>query len=170
MRGRPKHYALDTAFAPCWYPPFDLPEPLPQTLAPLTRRQYRLPMCAEPTDRGLGLTVQVVVQGPAAPSSIGVSFNGSWPTFACETTRELLFPNRPATQHLPGHQALNFRLDVAKVREGWNEIALYNEPLSSGAGSRRHLTTYDPAALVTPSAAAAPPGSVRVVSIELAIR
>ena len=151
LRGLPKHYGLGTLMAPCWYPPFELPEPLPVVLEPEWRRAFRLPMCAEPTDRDLELVVQVVLEGEGASPEIGVSFGGSWPSFDGEPTRELLFPNRPATHHTPGREAWNFHFDVGLVREGWNEITVYN-------GSHERETVEGRRA-----------NSITIASIELAI-
>jgi hypothetical protein len=83
-------------------------------------------MCAEPAGRGLELVVQVVVEKQDTLPDVGVCFNGSWPSFEREETDKLLFPNRPATHHLPEYQAYNYVLPVEAVREGWNEIVVYN--------------------------------------------
>jgi hypothetical protein len=126
LRGKPKHYAMGTMFSSCWYPPFELSEPLPAILEPEWRKAFRLPMCAEPADRALELVIQVVVEKRDSLPDIGVSFNGSWPSFDRVETGELLFPNRPATHHLPQFQAYNYAFPVAAIREGWNEIVVYN--------------------------------------------
>ena len=151
LRGLPKHYGVGTLRAPCWYPPFERPEPLPVTLAPEERRAFRLPMCAEPADGELRVTEQIVFERAAAPPDIGVSLNGSWPSFGGTATEALLFPNRPATIHLPGHQAVNFQFDPALLREGWNEITVYNGALGDDDGAaeelRHHLSLMTGASL-----------------------
>ena len=126
LRGQPKQYALTTMLAPVWNPPFDTPDQLPEILEPDWRRAFRLPMCAEPIDCGLELVLQVVVDRRDSLPPIGVSFNDSWPTFDCEATEELLFPQREYTHHVPEYTAFNYRFDVADILEGWNEISVYN--------------------------------------------
>lgn len=168
LRGMPKHYALNTLFAPCWYPPFDWPEPLPQTLPPLWRRAFRLPMCAEPTAQGLELVVQLVLEAPAGDlPPLGVSLNGSWPSFSCVETRALLVPNRPATQHMPAHRALDYRFDVGLLREGWNEVTVYNAYQETYCSENRQMRTFDASEI---GAASTQSGTVRIASIELAVQ
>lgn len=139
LRGKPKHYALGTMISACWYPPFDQPELFPEVFGPDWRRAYRLPMCAEPVESGLELMVQVVAERCDDPPAMGVSFNGSWPEFKAEPTDELLFPNRPATHHLPEHVAWNYRFESSLIREGWNEITLYHGDTRT-TGPQRQLT------------------------------
>ena len=152
LRGKPKHYAMGTMFSSCWYPPFELPEPLPAILEPEWRKAFRLPMCAEPADRGLGLVVQVVVEKRDNLPDIGVCFNGSWPNFERVETDKLLFPNRPATHHLPKCQAYNYAFAVQAIREGWNEIAVYNGEHPGDVAQDRLSST------------------ITIVSVEVAVR
>jgi hypothetical protein len=152
LRGQPKQYLLPTMFPPCWMPPFDIPEPLPAILQPDWRRAFRVPMCAEPSDRGLELIVQVVLERHDDLPPLGVSFNGSWPNFAGQVTSELLFPNRPFTHHLPENQAVNFRFSAEQIREGWNELTVYN-----GSHVRRGEKEHGD-------------NTVVIVSIELAVK
>jgi len=126
LRGRPKQYALTTMLAPVWNPPFDTPDQLPQILEPDWRRAFRLPMCAEPTGAGLKLVVQVVVDRHENPPPMGVSFNDTWPTFTGEATDELLFPQRSYTHHVPEHTAINYTFGVGDIKDGWNEVSVYN--------------------------------------------
>jgi hypothetical protein len=145
LRGQPKHYALST-LSPSWsHVPFGLPEPLPALIDPGGRRAFTLAMCAEPADAPLDLTAQVVVEERETARDVGISFNGSWPSFERRATGELLFANGPFTHHVPGHRAYDFVLPIALAREGWNEVVVYN-------GNQRE------------------DGAVRVVSLELAVR
>jgi hypothetical protein len=126
LHGQPKHYAMNTASvqpSKIW----DVPEQLPVTIAPNHRRALRLPMCSEPTDTGLELIVQVVTERPGSDRTTGVSFNGAWPVFVGRDTDELLFPSGPYTRHVEEHVARNYRVDLAALRDGWNELTLYNE-------------------------------------------
>ena len=126
LRGREKHYALNTASVQpekIW----DQPEQLPVRLPPGHRRQFRLPMCAEPPGSGLRLIVQVVTERTGEMSAIGVSFNGAWPVFDRRETDELLFPAGPYTRHVDEHAAYNYLLPVEAIRDGWNEIVIDNE-------------------------------------------
>lgn len=124
--GKPKQYALATMLGPVWNPPFDTPDQLPHILEPDWRHAFRLPMCTEPTDLGLQLIVQVVVDRRDDVPPIGVSFNDSWPTFASVATDELLFPHLDYTHHVPEYTAFNYTFDVARIVEGWNENSVYN--------------------------------------------
>jgi len=152
LRGKPKQYALTTILAPVWNPPFDTPDQLPDILEPDWRHAYRLPMCAEPTDCGLKLIIQVVVDKRDNVPAIGVSFNDSWPAFKAEATDELLFPQLAHTLHVPEYTAFNYSFDVAGIKEGWNEVSVYN-------GSHERRTAEDRCR-----------NSVTIRSIELAIR
>jgi hypothetical protein len=103
-------------------------------------------------DQGLELVVQVVVEKRDGLPELGVSFNGSWPSFENVATSELLFPNRPATHHLPEYRAYNTVFGVDAIREGWNEVVLYN-------GSHQRSTEQERLA-----------NAVTVVSVELGVR
>jgi hypothetical protein len=127
LRGRAKQYALTTMLAPVWNPPFDTPDQLPQILEPDWRRAFRVPMCAEPGDQRLELVIQIVVDRRDHLPLIGVSFNDSWPTFAGEATDEVLFPQQDYTHHVPEHTAFNYTFVVADIRDGWNEVSVYND-------------------------------------------
>ncbi|MCD6335457.1 MAG: hypothetical protein J7M27_09015 [Candidatus Latescibacteria bacterium] len=93
-------------------------------------------MCAEPADRGLELIVQVVVEKNALPPEIGVRFNAAAPYSNARATDELLFPNGPSRHHLSKYQAYNYRFDVGRILEGWNELVVLNE----GSESDRMLS------------------------------
>jgi len=95
-------------------------------------------MCAEPADRGLELIVQVVVEKNALPPEIEVRFNGAAPYSDARATDELLFPNGPSRHHLSKYQAqaYNYRFDVGRILEGWNELVVLNE----GSESDRMLS------------------------------
>ena len=146
LRGRAKHYSICSDLRNFGPREFDLPKPLPATLEPGGPRAFRLPMCAEPTDRGLALTVQIVVEKKDVAPKISVGFGRSDPTFDCKATNRLLFPMGPALHHLPKYQAYDYRFDVNRINDGWNEIVLTN------SGS-------DPARIVSLELAVAPEGT-----------
>lgn len=126
LRGQTKHYAFNTVSlqgTKLW----DVPEQLPVKIAPRHRRALRLPMCAEPAAAGLRLVIQVVVEQAAPAAGWGVSLNGAWPVFAGEDTPLLLFPAGPYARHVDEHRARNFTLDASALRDGWNEITIYND-------------------------------------------
>jgi hypothetical protein len=132
LRGTPKHYSFNTASlqgSKLW----DVPEQLPVKIAPHHRRALRLPMCAEPAGGGLRLTVQLVTECDSAGELCGISVNGGTPAFTGSATDCLLFPTGPYTHHVEEHRAWNFSADVAVLRDGWNEVAIYN-------GSDREVT------------------------------
>ena len=72
------------------------------------------------------LTAQIVIHGADAVPELGVSLNGSWPTFEAKQTQELLMPTGPYTHHVPGHLGLDYRLRIDGVHEGWNEVVVYH--------------------------------------------
>ena len=124
LRGQTKHYALSRVGG-FWDNKFDRVTPLPATLEPGRRRAFRLPMCAEPVDRLLELTIQVVVQKTGESPKMGVSFNGRWPNYHGQPTGLILFPSKPG-RHESGEQGYDYRFGVDEIIEGWNEIVLTN--------------------------------------------
>jgi len=127
LRGQPKQYALSTTYGWYMFPVFEYGEQIPAILEPEWRKAFRLSMCAEPTDKNLKLTIQVIVEKKGKLPELGVSFNGSWPNFEATATTELLFPTKHYSLVPSGHIALNYTCDVNLIKEGWNEIILYNE-------------------------------------------
>lgn len=126
LRGKEKHYTFNTASdlsTKIW----DVPEQLPVRIAPRRRRALRLPMCAEPAGADLRLVVQLVLDVTPPGAACGVSLNGAWPVFARRESGDLLFPAGPYTRHVDEHRAWNYTLDCGLIRDGWNEIVLYNE-------------------------------------------
>ncbi len=152
LRGLDKQYALTTMLSPVWNPPFDTPDQLPQILQPDWRRSFRVPMRAEPGRTDLELIVQIVVDRQDALPPIGVSFNDSWPTREAQATDEILFAQREYTHHTPEHTALNYTFCVGDIRDGWNEVSVYN-------GSHERHTAPDRLEM-----------SIIVRSVELAVR
>jgi hypothetical protein len=116
-------------------------------------RRFDFAMCAEPADRGLSLTAQVVVDRADALPPLGVALNGMWPTFDAQPDDRLLVRTGDLTRHTQQHVGLNFELPLERVRDGWNELIVYD---GSGNGDPR-------------------PGFrevklTRIVSVELAVR
>jgi hypothetical protein len=119
LRGKPKHYCFSTPST--WMSKVvELPEQLPAVLRPQWRKEFRLSMCAEPLDQKLQLVAQVVIENHPHPPRLGVSFNER------VETRDLLYPAGPYTQHSGDHLGLNFRLDAAQIKEGWNTLLINN--------------------------------------------
>jgi hypothetical protein len=111
---------------------------VPAIVEPQGWRSFRLAMCGEPRGKLRELTVQLVVSAPAAGAAqeLGVSFNGSQPSFEAQATNQLLFRNGSLTDHVLEHRAYNFRFDPALIREGWNEILVTNDADSSASAAR----------------------------------
>jgi hypothetical protein len=127
LRGQPKHYAFaDRGFIGLSQPPFEAPPQVPVILEHNWRQSFRLPMCAEPADRGLKLVIQVVVKKSDLVGDLPVVFNACWPNALHTTTDRLLFPCGSFTHHTPDHVAYNFDFPVSLIRDGWNEIVLEN--------------------------------------------
>ena len=144
LRGQSKHYALASMSGAFQFPFYEYAEQIPAILEPDWRRAFRLTMCAEPNEREL--TIQIVVEKQESVPELGVSFNGSWPSFEATTTDELLYPTGVYTHHVPENQALNFRFSSSLILEGWNELVVFN-----GAHDRS-----------TPA--------IKIVSVELGVR
>jgi hypothetical protein len=109
-------------------------------------------MCAEPGGIDLELIVQIVVDRQDLLPPIGVSFNDSWPTYEAQATDEILFAQQEYTHHTPEHTALNYTFCVDDIRDGWNEVSVYN-------GSHQRHTTEDRLNM-----------SITIRSVELAVR
>lgn len=126
LRGQEKHYAFNTASVlatKIW----DVPEQLPVRIAPRHRRALRIPLCAEPAGAGLEFVIQLVTHRSQSGREFGISVNGGWPVFEGKETDALVFPAGPYTQHVEEHRAWNYTLDCGVIRDGWNEIVIYNE-------------------------------------------
>ena len=126
LRGQPKAYTFSIASGDSYFTYWEQQEPLPVILEPLWSRTFSLPMCAEPPGTGLELIIQLVVDDQESVPPLGVSFNGSWPTYQCKPTHEVLFPVIACTHHIPEHRAFNYRFSVATIKEGRNDIVVYN--------------------------------------------
>lgn len=128
LRAQPKQYVLASMTGGHMFPVWEYAEQLPIMLRPGEKRSFRLSMCAEPESAKLEVIVQIVVAHNNSGSDkypMGLSFNGSWPSFDAILTDQLLFPCGDFTHHLPEHQAYEFRLLSSLVKEGWNEVLLF---------------------------------------------
>jgi len=151
LRGTAKNYTLSTMIGDCWIPPFEAPEQLPAVLQPRWRRQFRLSMTAEPaTCRDV--FVHVVFEKRDEAPDLSVSFNDGWPNHEGRLTDTLISPAGSYTHHLPEHQALAFRFDPAVIREGWNEIMLFNNSMIGSTPAEKQAN------------------AVTIVSLEIAVR
>jgi len=126
LRGRPKHYAIQTTFN-YWSPPFfEHAGQLPACVETGGWRRFELAMCREPAEAGLELIVQLVIERSDAIPDLGVSLNGCWPSFQAEETDRLLFPTGKLTYLAPQYLGLNFRLPVEAIQDGINEVIVYD--------------------------------------------
>lgn len=133
LRGKPKQYVLASMDGPYMFPLWEYAEQIPVNIAPGEHRAFRLSMCAEPANARLELIIQLVLEARdtnneqrVTNDAFGISFNGSWPNFDAQATDALLFPSGDFTQHIPVHDAFNFRFPVSQVREGWNEVVVHH--------------------------------------------
>ena len=126
LRGRPKHYTFSDKGGKLEQIPFDRTPQLPVVLERGWLQAFRLPMCAEPADRGLELVIQVVLKKGDAFAWLPVSINGCWPQREHTRSERLLFPCGAFTHHGPEHFGCDFRFPVSLVRDGWNEIVVEN--------------------------------------------
>lgn len=95
--------------------------------------------------------MQLVTERDDKATELGLSFNGSTPDFEGHATDRLLFPAGDFTHHTPNHRARNYRLPASAIREGWNEVLVFN-------GNRRASPTLKDR-----------DGTVRILSVELAV-
>ena len=107
------------------FPPFEYADQLPATIEPDCRKTFRVAMCAEP-ENTCKVVVQVVLQRPPGGPQLALSFNGSWPRIDAEETSELLFPCGPFLRHSDENVAFNFRFDARRIRDGENEMVIFN--------------------------------------------
>lgn len=126
LRGQPKHYSFATGGPSPTLTPFELPAQLPAILEPNGQRLFRTAMCAEPGDRNLELTLQLVVKADSEVLFLPLSFNGSWPESKHECVDNLLFPCGPLTHHASGQVGYNFQFPLTLLRDGWNDIVVEN--------------------------------------------
>ena len=153
LRGKEKHYCLSTQDRnPFSTVPYETVETLPETIEPECRRGFRIPMCREPLDQGLRLIVQVICEKKEEELKIGISFNNNWPDFKGEKTTKLLFPCGIYTDVRDEHVAYNFEVDLSLLRDGYNQICVFNGEQQS---SDREQMLRD---------------SIRVLSLEAAIQ
>lgn len=155
LRGEPKQYALASMQGQWIFPVFEYAEQVPAILEPDWKKAFRLSMCTEPADAGLELTVQLIVEksadAPQESLELGISFNGGWPWFDGQETDRLLFPAGVYTHHAAANRAFDFTLPVAEIKEGWNEILVFN---GKHRGTPEENRTR----------------SVRIVGVELAVK
>jgi hypothetical protein len=145
LRGQAKHYTLATGYGRWQVSVYEYAEQLPAVIEPESRRAFRLSMAAEPASSGLELVVQVVVEKTDTAPDLGVSLNGSWPSYQGKETNRLVLPTGHYTHHVPENRGYNFVLPTSSIREGWNEVLVTN-----GSHKKGH--------------------SVRVVGLDLALR
>ncbi len=142
LRGRSKHYSVGINIREYGPVDLDLERPLPIIIESHKNYIFQIPMCEEPVDKGLNLTLQAVTatDGINPARDIHVRFNRKDSSSASEVTNKVLFPEvyKPFNRHLPKNQRLNWtkqieeikacntKFDVAMVREGWNEISVTN--------------------------------------------
>lgn len=126
LRGQPKHYTFSLSGHALVLPPFEVTPQLPVTLEKWWNRGFRLPMCAEPTDRDLELVVQIVLRAENKPEALPVAFNGCWPVIEHTPSDELLYPCGLLTHLTSAHHGYNYHFPVNLVRDGWNEITVEN--------------------------------------------
>jgi hypothetical protein len=152
LRGKAKQYSLATAEGGFQFPHYEYAEQLPVLIEPDAKKPFRLTMCAEPVDAGLELVVQVVVDRTDVEPELGVSLNGSWPSFTGTATDRLVLPTGMYTHHVPEHRAFDFVLPASRIKDGWNEVLIFNGSHKKGTPAERHNH------------------AVRVVGLDLALR
>ena len=124
--GKAKHYSFSTAGNFLVHPPFEITPQLPIVLQPTSSHPFRIPMAAEPLDRGLELVVQIVLKAGETFAAMPVAFNACWPVVEHTPTDLLLFPCGSLTHHVPENKAYDFRFPISLIREGWNEVVVEN--------------------------------------------
>ena len=106
--------------------PFENSPQLPVVLERGWHHSFRLPMCAEPANRGLELVIQVVLRAGDTFAWLPVAINGCWPKKDFARSPRLLFPCGSLTHHATAHAGYDFVFPVSLVRDGWNEIEVEN--------------------------------------------
>ena len=134
LRGRRKMYGLSRPFFL-----HEQTEQVPVSLDPGLRRGFSISMCGEPPEGNLRLTIQVVLAATAETPRLGVSFNGGWPWFSGEWTDRLLVTNGLVDCHTDRYRACNFFFDAGEIKEGWNQIIVYNDSYLNKANSAKTI-------------------------------
>jgi hypothetical protein len=88
-----------------------------------------------------------------------VSVNGSWPNFRRTEAETFVFPVGVYSHLLSEHQAFDFTFDADTIKDGWNEIVIFNN-----AEFHTLITTGR-----TPTSKERAQLSVRVLSLELGL-
>ncbi len=130
LRGKPKHYALATANDARMRRYFESADQLPVTLAPGDQRTFTISMCSEPAiekrEHRQELLLQVVIENTDEDCRLVAIFNGCAAQGMAIFTDKLLFPTGIFTHHTVKHKALNFRFLASDIKEGWNELLVFN--------------------------------------------
>ena len=120
------HFYLATTYGYWIFQLFEYNDQLPVLLEPEWRRAFKLTMATEPTELGLELAIQLVVERKDALPDLGLSFNGSWPNYEPAPSDRLLFPCGDKTHHISEHVGLDYSFPVSLIKEGWNELVVFN--------------------------------------------
>jgi hypothetical protein len=126
LRGQPKHYTFSDQGNKFVQIPFERVPQLPVVLERGWIRSFTLPMCAEPSGRGLELVIQVVVSAGDPFAELPVAINGCWPQREHTRSDRLLYPCGSFTHHAPANRGYDFKFPVSLVRDGWNEVTVEN--------------------------------------------
>lgn len=125
LRGRDKAYTMCTS---AQYPrsmmAIERDAPFPHTFQPSTSRTFRLPMITEP--QGMRLRVQLVLDRTDTAPRFAVSLNGRFPVADCQPMDRLLFASGAYDRLLPAQCGVVFDLNASLLRDGWNDITVYN--------------------------------------------
>jgi len=137
LRGRPKQYTLQSDRAGWRLQFWEWAQQLPAWIEPKTSKSFRVSMCREPSDAGLEFVVQIVADRSAAAPALGVGLNGGYPSFEGVETDRLIFPVGNLTHHVPEHRVLEYHFKVDGIKEGWNDVQVYNGSLQFGTSDER---------------------------------
>jgi len=145
LRSKPKHYTLSTGNDSRMHPFFEFADQLPVTLEVGEQRAFTISMCAETVmpDTTLELCVQIVLKGNQHTSQISVSFNGCLPNCDAKITNELVFPTGVFTHHRKENQALNFYFSAQQIKEGWNEVRIFNTNVGDVKTALVHIISLE---------------------------
>ena len=54
------------------------------------------------------------------------------------STERLLFPAGVYSHHVPEHRAINFHFRASDIKEGWNEVLVFNGSHERATAEERH--------------------------------
>lgn len=125
LRSTTCNYTLAIGDGGWMYPEFENAEQLPVTIGPGLSRSLELAALKPAGDAKC--EVHLVLASDAPEPRLGVSINGSWPTFNCDKTDTLPVAVSELSHYSRTLKAFVYQCDANDLHDGFNSIRIYNE-------------------------------------------